>query len=236
MSLAIILVKPQLGENIGAAARVMKNFDLTDLRIVAPRDGWPNPAAESMAAGAKDMLGAAGLYDTTAAAIADCHRIYATSSRLRYMEKPLFDMAEAMQQLVEAVAGGQRIGVMFGPERSGLDNEDLALADAMVTIPVGEAYPSLNLAQAVAITCYEWTRVSGRLTIAAPETATRASKQEMQSLFDDLEARLDDRNFWKVEEKKPIMWRNIRNMFQRQELSEQEVRTLRGIIQCLCER
>lgn len=236
MSLAIILVKPQLGENIGAAARVMKNFDLMDLRIVAPRDGWPNPAAESMAAGAKDLLERAVLYETTAAAIADCHRVYATSSRVRYMEKPLHEMAAGMERLVQARSEGERVGLMFGPERSGLDNEDLALADAMVTIPVGETYPSLNLAQAVAISCYEWTRVSGVLKVVSPEPSVRADKQELQSLFDDLEARLDARNFWKVEEKKPIMWRNIRNMFQRQALSEQEVRTLRGIIQCLSER
>lgn len=236
MTLSIILVRPQLGENIGAAARVMKNFDLTDLRIVAPRDGWPNVAAESMSAGAKDLLDKAKLYPDTASGIADLNCVYATTGRMRDMEKPIKSGAEAMTALCARASAGETVGMLFGPERSGLDNDDLVLCDALVTIPVGQTYPSLNLAQAVAIICYEWVVKCGELTLPEQKQTQRASKAELQSFFDDLEAKLDARNFWKVLEKKPVMWRNIRNMLQHDELSQQEVRTLRGIINCLTER
>ena len=219
-----------MGENIGAAARVAKNFAISDLRIVAPRDGWPNPKAHEMAAGAKDLIENAKLFDSTAEAIADLHKIYATTARDRYMEKQVFTAREAGDDAKKQLESGQTIGLLFGPERSGLENEDIALANAMVTIPVNPDYGSLNLAQAVGIVCYECSQVVPEASTEQPEIAT---KQEIHGLFDHLEQELDQRNFWKVDTKKPAMWRNIRNLFQRTDMTSQEVRTLRGIIRCL---
>lgn len=231
MTISIILVKPQLGENIGAAARVMKNFELSDLRIVAPRDGWPNDAAEVMAAGAKDVVESATLYDTTQEAVADLHVVYATTGRRRDMEKRVLSCRGAVRDMVSRHAHSQEVGVLFGAERCGLENEDIALSDTILTIPVGELYPSLNLAQAVALVCYEWMAAQGMGVPSIRDLP--AEKESLYALFDHLEKELDERQFWKVDEKKPAMWRNIRNMLQRAEMTEQEVRTLHGIIRCL---
>ncbi len=226
----IILIRPQMGENIGAAARVMKNFGFTDLRIVAPRDGWPNPKAESMAAGGGDVLQNAKLFNTTQEAIEDIQFLYATTARPRDMEKRCMTSHE----LSAHASGKQKVGILFGAERSGLANEDVALADCIVSVPVDEAYPSLNLAQTVALMAYECSK--NGIEAVAPMSVAQAPKDELTGFFDQLESELDARNFWKVADKKEKMWINIRNLFTKAELTQQEVRTLRGMVRSLTER
>jgi tRNA/rRNA methyltransferase len=222
----VILTRPQMGENIGAAARVMMNFGYTDLRIVAPRDGWPNPKAESMAAGGKALIDSAQLYDTLADALADCQAAVALTARPREMELPVYTPREWAPQHDAAL----KTALVFGAERSGLENEEVALCNAVIQVPVAPAYPSLNLAQAVAVMCYEIC-ATGKLPEAA--SADMASKEELHGFFDQLEEGLNAGNFWKVEQKKPAMWRNIRAMFQRTAYTSQEIRTLRGIVASL---
>lgn len=231
---AVILIDPQLGENIGMVARAMLNCGLTDLRLVRPRDGWPNPAAVNAASGADTVLDAARLFETTSEAIADRHRIYATTARRRDMTKP-----EVTPRCLAAESRTfpGRVGVLFGKEAKGLTNDDVALADAIVTVPLNPAFSSLNLAQAVLLIGYEWyqagldVREGHRLVI--PHETRPATKKEMAGLFKHLERDLDACGFLRIVEKRPIMVRNLRNTFQRAALTEQEVRTLRGIITCL---
>lgn len=224
---AVILVQPQMGENIGAAARVMANFDLSDLRLVAPRDGWPNEKAEAMAADS-GVIENASVFPDLASAIADLNRVYATTARTREMIKPSLTPRETAAE----IAGfGGRAGIVFGPERSGLANEDVALADAIVSIPVG-TFKSLNLAQAVAVVAYECFAASGAFEV--PEVdAELASKADAEALFAALEAALDERGFFFPEEKRPSMTLNLRNLIGRQALYEPDVRTLHGVIKTL---
>tara|TARA_B100001123_G_scaffold412894_1_gene510691 strand:+ start:1444 stop:2145 length:702 start_codon:yes stop_codon:yes gene_type:complete len=224
--ITIILVRPQMGENIGAAARVMMNFGYSDLRIVAPRDGWPNPKAEAMAAGGLPVIEAAQVYEDVSTALADCQYAVALTARSRELELPAYTPRE-WSGLAEKP---QRLAIVFGAERSGLENEDIAQCNAIIHIPVAPEYPSLNLAQAVAVICYELATAE---PVAPSQAAEVASKAELQGFFDQLEAGLNDRNFWKVAEKKPAMWRNIRAIFQRNIYTSQEIRTLRGIIASL---
>lgn len=219
---AIILHTPQMGENIGAAARAMLNFGLTDLRLVAPRDGWPNPKALEMAAGAKKLIVTAKIFATTTEAIADLQFVYACTARPRDMDKTSISATE--------VAPVPNCGVLFGCERSGLENADIALANAIVHIPVSDGYPSLNLAQAVAIICYELQK---KPVITPPREI--ASKAEYESMFGHLAAELARRNFFQTPEKKQNMLININSMLTRAEFSGQEIRTMRGIIRCLSE-
>ena len=235
---AIVLVDPQLGENIGMVARAMLNCGLEELRLVRPRDGWPNPAAESAAAGAHGVLERARLFASTAEAVADLQRLYATSARPRGMLKPVVTPRRAAAELRAALAQGMRAGVIFGPERAGLVNDDVALADAVLSVPLNPAFASLNLAQAVFVLGYEWllgeTEVPAR---ALPLGAARpATKAELLGFFERLEAALDRAGFLQPVEKRPAMVRNLRNLFQRAELSEQEVRTLHGIVSALTAR
>ncbi len=235
-AVSVILIRPQMGENIGAAARVMKNFGLNDLRIIAPRDGWPNPKAEEMAAHGGDIIHGAAVYDTLGEAIADCQTVYATTARQRRMEKPIHDVREAVQHMADDVQQLRTVGILFGPERSGLENEDLVLADRLLTIPVNPDCPSLNLAQAVAIVAYEWFAQNSESGLQTLGESDVAPKQELQGLFDHLETELDIRHFWKVDHKKAVMWRNIRTMLQRGNWSSQEVQTFRGIVSCLTKK
>lgn len=228
----IILVEPQLGENIGAAARAMLNCGLTDLRLVRPRDGWPNPRAEAAASGATPVLEQARVFATTAAAVADLHRVYATTARGRDMIQRIVTPAVAANELRAHRAAGRRIGLMFGPERTGLHNDDLTLADTLVTVPLNPAFSSLNLAQAVLLLGYEWYQSAAaaegeQLHVGGTRPATKA---ELQTLFDHLEAELDLCGFFSTPEKRPSMVRNIRNALQRMAMTEQEVRTWHGII------
>ena len=221
-----------MGENIGAAARVMANFGLSQLALVAPRDGWPNPKAADMAAKALPIIDDAVVYETTRRAVKDCQFVLATSARERAMHKPHLYAREAMAELYARAARGEKCAILFGPERTGLENEDIALADAVVSIPVEAAYASLNLAQAVAVLAYEWKMGQGQSVapIAVVEAANRA---ELSGLFDQFEAALDAINFWRVPEKKEGMWMNIRATLLRAGLSSDEVATWRGIIKGL---
>ncbi len=229
---AVILVEPQMGENIGAAARAMFNFGLTDLRITDPRDGWPNEAAFAMAAGAEDVARAAKVYPDLGMAAGDLSYIVATTARGRDMAKPVLLPDQAAAELRARHAAGDKVGIIFGGERSGLSNDDVALADAVVTIPANPAFSSLNLGQAVLLLGYEWMK-SGDVQL--PELTGRAeaepaSKTEILGLFEALEEALIRSGFLGIEEKRPAMVRNLRTMFTRAELTDQEVRTLRGII------
>ena len=171
---ALLLVRPQLGENIGAVARAMLNFGLADMRLVAPRDGWPNDRATAMASGAQIVLDRAMLFETTRAALADCAFVLATTARPRECRLPVFDPAGAAAELKARVNRGEQCAVMFGPERSGLENDDVLRADAIVSIPVNPGFASLNIAQAVLVIAYEWAKADGRAA-SARATAARAA-------------------------------------------------------------
>ena len=235
---AVILVAPQLGENIGTAARAMLNFGLSDLRLVRPRDGWPNERANAAASGADLVIERARLFDTTAEAVADLDYVVATTARSRDMVKPILTPETAARQMREAFAEGGQGGLLFGPERTGLENDDVALADAIMMVPVNPAFASLNLAQCVLLMSYEWFK-SGDDTegerIEYLQTRP-AKKEELVGFFEHLEGELDRFGFLKPPEKRPSMVRNLRNMFQRAGLTEQEVRTLRGVVASLTRR
>ncbi len=245
MTPSVILVRPQMGENIGAAARAMANFGLGDLRLVAPRDGWPNPKASDTAGKALNIIDDAVVYETTDASVADRQFVLATTARERAMSLPVMEVREAMAELHTRAGRGEKCAIMFGPERTGLENEDMALADAVVTIPVSAEYASLNIGQAVVVCAHEWfshvhaqgaapafarSVAQPNAVQAAPEIATR---EQLQGLLGQLEAGLDDVNFWRVPEKKEIMWRNIRATLVRAGLSEQEIATWRGVVKAL---
>ncbi|MFZ4540993.1 MAG: RNA methyltransferase [Rickettsiales bacterium] len=235
---SIILIRPQMGENIGAAARAMANFGLGELRLVAPRDGWPNPKASDTAGKALNVIDDAAVHETTFAALSDCQFVLATTARERAMSLPVMDVRTAMQALRTRASRGEQCAVMFGPERTGLENEDMALADAVVTIPVAPEYTSLNIGQAVVVCAYEWfmSGIAGAALKPSPlagegfQVATRA---QLEGLLGQIEAGLDDENFWRVPEKKDVMWRNIRGTLVRAGLSEQEIATWRGMIKAL---
>jgi tRNA/rRNA methyltransferase len=232
---AVVLVDPQLGENIGMAARAMLNCGLTELRLVRPRDGWPNQAARSAASGADQVLDSARLYDTTAEAVADLARVYATTARPRGLVKPLVTPRQAAQELRTAAAEGLRAGLVFGPERSGLVNDDLALADTLLAVPLNPAFASLNLAMAVLLVGYEWFQAADETPGRRLETGGQppAEKAELVNLFRRLEAVLDETGFLRPPEKRPGMVRSLRNMIQRMDPTDQDLRTLHGIISAL---
>jgi tRNA/rRNA methyltransferase len=233
---AIILSRPQLGENIGAAARAMANFGLKDLRLVAPRDGWPNERAYSMAAGALSIVEGARVFGTLAEAIADLQIVYATTARQRGVAKPVLTPAEAAARLREASGQGVKTGLLFGSERAGLDNEEVALATAIITIPTSPDFSSLNLGQAVLLNAYEWWK-AGDAT--APERiehgglAVPATREDMLHLFEHLEDELLKSGFLYPPDKVGQMKLNLRAMLGRADLTDQEVRTLRGVIVAL---
>ena len=238
----VVLVKPQLGENIGAAARAMANFGLSRLRLVAPRDGWPSDPARANASGADWVIDGVEVFDTTEAAIADLGLVYATTARQRDMTKPVVGPDAAGAELYRRLAAGEAAGVLFGGERAGLHNDDIALADQILTYPVNPGFASLNLAQAVLVLAYEWMRASGDGTMRnAPDPDTEpahplAGKGDLVRLFDHLETELDAAGFLKPPEKRPNMVRNLRNLLHRAELTDQDVRTLRGMIVALTGR
>ena len=240
----IILVEPQLGENIGMAARAMLNCGLTQLRLVNPRDGWPSDEALAAASGADQVVEDATLFDSTEAAVADLQRVYATTARARDMTHRVLTPREAAAEIKDFMGsddqgGGQgdnKAGVLFGREAKGLTNDDLALTDAVVMVPVNPDFSSLNLAQAVFVLGYEWLLANSDAPesgLVSPKETRPADKRELTGLFEHLEGELDASGFLHVEEKRPVMVRNIRNMLQRAGLTEQEVRTLRGIITSL---
>ena len=228
-----ILVRPQMGENIGHAARAMANFGWQHMRLIAPRDGWPNPKAESTASKAKPIFDHASLHETTADATKDVHYVLATTARDRTQNLPVMDARAAGREMMARQAKGQQCGILFGPERTGLENDDIALADAVVSIPLHDMYPSLNLGQAVGILAYELAMAQNDALgdITVPDDP--ANKEALEGFLTQLESALDDAEFWRVAEKKPNMWRNIRSSIQRAGWSNQEVATWRGIIRSL---
>lgn len=236
----IILVRPQMGENIGAAARVMANFGLRELRIVNPRDGWPNPRADALAGHALEVVQQATLYATTQEAVADLQVTFATSARDRDMRKPVMEPHEAMEHVTADRARGVRTGIIFGPERTGLENDDMASADAILTMPTDAACPSINLSHAVGIVAYAWSRTGGRPVpqpVAEKEGAELpASKADIEGMFAHLEGALDAMGYWKEPTKKPYMWKNIRATLMRAQMTAGEVQTWRGIIRALAGR
>jgi tRNA/rRNA methyltransferase len=231
---AVILSHPQIGENIGAAARAMKNFGLSDLRLVAPQCRWPNDRAEALAAGAGDILAAAKVFPDMAGALADIRLVLATTARDRDVLRDILTPEAAALRLRDAASQGVPCGILFGGERAGLDNDELSLADAAITIPTA-GFSSLNLGQAVLLLGYEWLKsadrtpdIRTRKTIAVP-----ATRQELVDLFAHLERELDAGGFFFPAAKKETMVRNIRAMILRSQLSDQEARTIRGMIVAL---
>jgi tRNA/rRNA methyltransferase len=232
---AFILSEPQLGENIGACARAMANFGLSDLRLVAPRDGWPNPKADAMAAGAAYVVEAAHAFKSVRAAIGGLRLVFATTARGRTMAKPVLTPAEAARRLRRAAGDGIETGVLFGNERAGLTNDEVALADAIVTIPTDPGFSSLNLGQAALLVGYEWFKAAD----ATPDETTDhgaalpAPREELIRLFEHLEEELEKSGFLFPPGNRPGMIRNLRAILHRAELTGQEVRTLRGVIVAL---
>lgn len=234
---AVVLVEPQLGENIGACARAMLNCGLTDLRLVRPRDGWPNPRAEAMASGATVVLDRARVFDATADACADLSYVLATTARTRDMLKPALTPRAAAGEMRARVAAGQGVGVLFGPERAGLVNEDVTLADAVLSVPLNPAFSSLNLAQAVLLIGYEWYQVGDATPPAAlmDENAPPATVATREYFLGRLEALLAEAGFFYPEHLGPSMKRNLRTLFTRAGMSDQEVQTLHGVLRALSE-
>ena len=233
----IVLVEPQLGQNIGMAARAMGNFALAELRIVNPRDGWPNIHASRAASGADAIIEGAKLFATVQEAVADCSLLFATTARAHDQAKPVLSPEAAVREMAAEIAGEGRTAILFGRERWGLTNEEVALADRIVTFPVDPEFASLNLAQAVLLMGYEWFKVAhgGALPFAATDRSIRASKEQEQAFFDTLVAELDRVEFLRPAEKRDTMIVNLRNIFSRMEPTKQDMQTLHGAIKAIAE-
>ncbi len=235
---AFVFVRPQMGENIGAAARAMLNFGLDRMRVVGPRDGWPNPKAAAMARGAGRVLDGAGLFPDVPAAIADCDYVFATTARGRELVKPIMTPERAMTVAREMAGLGKRVAVLFGPERTGLENEDIIHANAIVTVPVNPEFPSLNLAQCALLIGYEWQR---QTSDAPPEVMGLARTEfagslEVERLADHYEERLGAAGFFFPETKAQGMRDNLRNMWSRLNLTRAEVQTFHGMLRQIAHR
>jgi len=229
----IILCRPQMGENIGAAARAMLNFQLKNLRIVAPRDGWPNERADATASGAFDVMPPPQIFETLEDAISDLNFTIATTARRRDMIKPTYNPASAMKELLSRVNNQQRIGIVFGAERTGLTNEELSLCQAIMTFPTNPNFPSINLAQSVLLATYEWQEHAGEAVSPITDNTSPAEQTKISGFMDRLENDLDERRFFRTPEMKPTMMVNIRNIFTRSDVTDQEIRTLHGVLSAL---
>lgn len=231
---AFVLVRPQMGENIGAAARAMWNFGLDRMRVVAPRDGWPSGPAVAMASGAGRLLDEARLSDDLDDAIADCTYVLATTARQRDLTKPVLGPEEAMRLVAEKIGGGEKIAVLFGPERAGLENADVARANAIVNVPVNPAFPSLNLAQSVLLLGYEWARATGVSGAGADHTRAGApalaAQNEVAALSAHYEERLEEAGFFFPAHKAESMKLNLRNLWSRMPLTGADVKMLHGMM------
>ena len=235
---SFILVEPQMGENIGAAARAMYNFGLEWMRIVNPRDGWPNQKAVTMASGAARVLDQVRLTETTAQACDDLHYVLATTARTRDLTKPVMTPERAMAHARALIGEGKKVGVLFGPERAGLANDDVVRANALISVPVNPAFASLNLAQCVLLLAYEWCRQG---TEVPPEAMAMAGTEfatgiEVEKLSERLEERLRDRGFFWPEDKAESLRLNLRNLFSRMALTGADVRTLHGVFRTLVKK
>jgi len=232
---AVILCQPQMGENIGTAARAMLNCGLSDMRLVKPRDGWPNPKALNASSGADEVISRTREFDSTREAVGELDLIFATTARNREQLQRIVTPRQAAAEMRAAVAAGRRVGMMFGPERTGLDNEDIGFADVLVMVPLNPAFSSLNLAQAVLLLSYEWFTAGDdtlpeRLSI---EDAPPADKNQLASFFEFLDNALNVRGFYPSPEMRPKMVQNMRAMFNRTGLTQQDVQTLYGMFKQL---
>lgn len=229
---SFVLVRPQMGENIGAAARAMLNFGLDRMRVVAPRDGWPNPAAVAMASGAGRVLDAAVVSPDLPDALGDCSFVFATTARDRDMAKPVYTPEAAMALAAQKIAGGERVAVLFGPERAGLENDDIARANAIISVPVNPEFASLNLAQCVLLVGYEWMRQHSSQAPVVEELAGTqwAEHAEIEHLAKHYEERLEEAGFFFPEHKALSMKLNLRNMWSRLPLTRADVQILHGTL------
>ena len=227
---AIVLVRPQLGENIGKAARAMLNFGLTEMRLVAPRDGWPNPSAGPAAAGADLVLESALVFETLADAVADCSEVYATTVRKRGVTKPVVTPEEAARQ-IHAAPG--KAAIVFGPERSGLETDEVALARTILTVPINPEFASLNLAQAVILCAYEWSKGAGVEQPTMEELLPPAPQDELEAMIGHFEALLDPRGYFRPPSRAAATRRTLRTMLTKPGWNHLEVRTLRGVLSAL---
>ncbi|GGL88142.1 tRNA (cytidine/uridine-2'-O-)-methyltransferase TrmJ [Pseudooceanicola nanhaiensis] len=227
-----VLVRSQMGENIGGAARAMWNFGLDRMRLVDPRDGWPNQKAVAMASGAGRLLDEAGVFPTTAEAVGDCDYVFATTARARGLTKPVVTPERAMEVARERIAAGEKVAVLFGPERAGLENDDIARANAIINVPVNPDFASLNLAQCVLLTAYEWRRQGVEVAAERVELAGTdwASQIEMEKLATHYEERLDAAGFFFPETKAEGMKLNLRNLWSRMPLTRADVQMLHGVM------
>lgn len=231
---AIVLVRPQMGENIGAAARAMWNFGLDRMRIVAPRDGWPNQRAVAMASGAGRLLDEARLSPDLPDALADCTHVYATTARPRGMVKPVMTPEEAVADMRARSDRGEKIAILFGPERAGLENDDIAQANTIITVPVNPDFASLNLGQCVLLVSYEWGKQAEGWQAAAPtQPVDLANHQEIDALARHYEGRLEEAGFFYPPEKADHMQRNLRNLWSRMPLTRGDTQILHGILRQL---
>jgi tRNA/rRNA methyltransferase len=226
----IVLVRPQLGQNIGKAARAMLNFGLTEMRLVSPRDGWPNPDAGPAAAGADEVLANAVVFETLAEAVADCPHVYATTVRKRGVTKPVVTPEEAARAITDATG---RSAIVFGPERSGLETEDVALARAILTVPINPEFGSLNLAQAVILCAYEWSK---QATLSQPtqnEQLPPAPQEELDGMIGQLDAMLVNAGYFYPPDRTPATRRTLRTLLTKPGWNSLEIRTLRGVLSTL---
>jgi tRNA/rRNA methyltransferase len=226
----IILVRPQLGQNIGKAARAMLNFGLTELRLVAPRDGWPNPDAGPSASGADVVLEQAQVFDTTEAAIADCSRVFASTVRRRDLVMPVL----LPEEMADSITGSrERSAILFGPERSGLETEEVALANAIVTVPINPEFASLNLAQAVILLAYEWSKRSDLAQPTAKAIESPAPHGELEGLIGQLDEELEAKGYFHPPSRTQATKNTIRTIFTKTGWSSREVKAVRGIVRAL---
>jgi tRNA/rRNA methyltransferase len=226
----IVLVRPQLGENIGKAARAMLNFGLTEMRLVSPRDGWPNPQAGPAASGADSVIANAKLFDSVEAATADCTHVYATTVRKRGVSKPVVTPEEAATSIQEHY---ERAAILFGPERAGLETDDVALARTIITVPINPAFGSLNLAQAVLVIAYEWSKTQTLSMPPRTDAEPPAPQAELDGLWGHLDAMLSEAGFYFPPDKAPTIRRAIRSILTKPGWNALEVRTLRGVLTSL---
>ena len=231
---AFILIRPQMGENIGAAARAMWNFGLDRMRITSPRDGWPNQRAVAMASGAGRLLDEAQLFDSTDDAISDCTYVYATTARDRDLTKPVMTPEAAMRDARDRIAAGQKVAVLFGPERAGLENDDIVRANAMVSVPVNPEFASLNLGQCVLLTAYEWQRATSEaVENFVSHEGGLAEQKDIAALSAHYEERLDDAGFFYPPAKAAHMKQNLRNLWSRLPLTRADAQMLHGMMRQL---
>lgn len=235
MTPTFVLTRPQMGENIGASARAMLNFGVDRMRLVAPRDGWPNPAATALASGAGRVLDAASVHGDLAGAVADCNFVYATTARQRDLTTPVLSPEAAMRDAAGRIANGQHVAVLFGPERAGLENDDIAQANALISVPVNPEFPSLNLAQCVLLVAYEWMRAASDVVHETVEMAGTdwAQQHEVDHLARHFEERMQEAGFFFPESKAASMKTNLRNMWSRMPLTRADVQILHGMLRQL---